>query len=299
MAGLAIDFGGSAVKLGVLDAGDVVESAQLAVDGTAADLDRTARTAAQLLQRTPATGAALAVPGVVDRESGRLVRAHGKYGYLGDRDLRDWVADSLGLPAVIENDGRAALLGELTYGCAIGVRDAVIVTLGTGIGSATIIDGVLLRGRHDHAGILGGHSTVDLDGPTCNCGNLGCAEAVASTWALRDRYPGGLRDLFAARADHDGADRDAADRTADTARVLRAWGAAIVTLCHAYDPEVVIVTGAVLGSAEVVLPALTAYVHQRLWSSSHRPPLISPDQPELSVLRGLGALTDQTRNVRA
>ncbi|SDT00774.1 ROK family protein [Microlunatus soli] len=309
MAGLAIDFGGSAVKLGILDAGTIVETAQLTVTGDASDLDRAARTATDLIRRssgTAVTGAGLALPGVVDRDAGRLVRAHGKYGYLGDRDLRVWARQTIGLPAVIENDGRAALLGELSYGCAVGARDAVIVTLGTGIGSAAIIDGVLLRGRHDHAGILGGHSTVELDGPICNCGNRGCAEAVASTWALRDRYPGGLRDLF------DTAPEQIDEPTrSDRDRVLQVWGAAIVNLCHAYDPEVVIVTGAVLRSVDRVLPALTHYVHQRLWSSSHRPPLISPERPEWSVLRGLGALADrieqadhlqqpdQTRTVRA
>lgn len=315
MAGLAIDFGGSAVKLGILDAGAIVETAQFDVSGDPTDLDRAAQTATELIRRSAAdvTAAALALPGVVDRDGGRLVRAHGKYDYLGDRDLRAWSTDAFGLPAAIENDGRSALLGEISYGCAIGARDAVIVTLGTGIGSAAVIDGVLLRGRHDHAGILGGHLTVDLDGPICNCGNRGCAEAVASTWALRDRYPGGLRDLFA-EPPTDPTDRpevDGTTRQADRERVLQVWGAAVVNLCHAYDPELVIVTGAVLQSADRVLPGLTQYVHKRLWSSSHRPPFISPDRPELSVLRGLGALadrihtddhtrlSDQTRTVRA
>ena len=86
--------------------------------------------------------------------------------------------------ATVENDARAALLGELAHGAAVGVRDAVLLVAGTGIGTAAVIDGQLIRGRSGHAGILGGHLTIDRGGDPCNCGNLGCAEVYGGSWSL-------------------------------------------------------------------------------------------------------------------
>ena len=66
-----------------------------------------------------------------------------------------------------------------------------------------------------------------------------------------------------------------------------------MTQCHAFDPDVVIVTGGVMRSADVILPALEYRVHGDLWSSSLRPPFVTPDDPATSVLRGLAALADE------
>lgn len=304
MATLCIDFGGTEIKLGLLDGPDFVASAALPNLGSDDDLDRV-RDAVERLRDSAGdsviTGVGIALPGVIDQAHAGLLAAHGKYRYLQDRDLRVWANDAFGIEAVaIENDARAALVGEATYGVAAGVADVVMVTLGTGIGTAAIVRGEVLRGVHDHAGILGGHLTVDIDGPICNCGNSGCAEAVASTWALqRDvesdptlaasslgeraaRGRIGLRDLIETR--HESAPRALLDR------YLRAWGATIVNLCHAYDPDVVVVAGGVMRSTDVILPALTDHVRSHLWSSSHRPAFVTPSAPEHSVLLGLSAL---------
>ncbi|MFF1876363.1 ROK family protein [Leifsonia sp. NPDC058230] len=303
MTALCIDFGGTEIKLGVLDGGEILAASALPNTGRESDLEAV-RVAAQELADRAAVGfhgVGIALPGVVDRTRGALVAAHDKYDWATGRDLLAWATEAFGVPALVENDARAALLGETTYGCASGATDAVLVTLGTGIGTAAMIDGVLLRGARDHAGILGGHITVDLDGPACNCGNVGCAEAVASTWALQ-RDIAANPDLAAALADDGIAERASRPglkelfEHADDPRVapvvdryLRAWAAAIVGLCHAYDPSVVIVSGGVMRSAGLVLPRLTQLVHEHLWSSSYRPPLVTPAAPEHSVLLGLSA----------
>jgi glucokinase len=304
VATLCIDFGGTDIKLGLLEGPNFVASAVLPNLGSEEDLDRV-RDAAERLHDSAAdaviSAVGIALPGVIDQAHAGLLAAHGKYRYLQDRDLRVWVSAAFGITAVaIENDARAALVGEATAGVAAGVADAVMVTLGTGIGTAAIVRGELLRGIHDHAGILGGHVTVDIDGPICNCGNTGCAEAVASTWALqRDvqsvpalaasslgaraaRGRIGLRDLLETR------DEPAPGALLD--RYLLAWGAAIVNLCHAYDPDVVVIAGAVMRSTDVILPALSDHVRSHLWSSSHRPAFVTPSVPEHSVLLGLSAL---------
>lgn len=183
---LCIDFGGTEIKLAVIADARILASGTIPVQGRAADLAAAAAGARRLLAETDrdADAVGIAVPGVVDPVSGRMLHANAKYDFLRDYDLNAWSLREFGVPAVVENDARAALVGETSIGSAAGERDAVLVTLGTGIGTAAMIDGIALRGRTGHAGILGGHITVDIDGPTCPCGNIGCGEALASARAL-------------------------------------------------------------------------------------------------------------------
>jgi len=308
MPSLCIDFGGTVIKVGLLEGAHVVATRALANNGVEADLVATSNAARDMLgdagsREGAVDGVAIAMPGVVDQRRGCLVAAHDKYGYAIGMDIRAWATAQFGVPAALENDARAALVGEVAFGCAVGENNAVLIILGTGIGTAALVGGRLFHGAHDHGGILGGHITVQLDGPACNCGNLGCAEAVASTWALErtlhehpqlsgsswwgDRLARGrveIKDLL--ESQDLTVSRDILDG------YLRAWGAAIVGLCHAYDPNLVIVSGGVMRSAESILPRLTTYTHEHLWSSSHRPRFITPASPEQSVLLGLSVLAD-------
>jgi glucokinase len=299
---VAIDLGGTAVKIGVFESGRVVADDEFATpDGVG--LDEVAQRVDALLDGEHPAAVGIAVPGVVDPRGSSLLAAHGKYAELHDLDLSAWSESRLGSPAVVENDARAALIGEIADGSARGSRDALLVVLGTGIGTAAIVDGRIIRGRRGHGAILGGHITLDLEGPRCPCGNIGCAEALASTWALaEDAASGrlalgpeltarlasqsaiGIRDLVETRHEPESA--------AILERYLRVWSAVIVTQCHAFDPDVVIVTGGVMRSADVLLPSLEQRVHADLWSSSFRPPFVTPDDPATSVLRGLAALAD-------
>jgi glucokinase len=301
VAELCIDFGGTAVKLGLLSAGAPLATTQFPVADGSDPLGRAAAAARDLLATagvTPkATGVAL--PGVVDRRAGTLVRAHDKYTSLAGVDVRAWAEEAFGAPADIENDARAALVGETTHGVAAGSRDAVLITIGTGIGTAAMMDGIVLRGATDHAGILGGHVTVDVDADSCPCGNVGCAESLASTWALGralQQHPDSASSVLASgpvdlRALTEAAATDTVAR--DTLeKFVRVWGTALVSLCHAYDPAVAIVSGGVLAARDAIVPGLTDHLHRHLWSSAHRPRVVVPERPDLSVLRGLAVVAE-------
>jgi glucokinase len=150
-----------------------------------------------------------------------------------------------------------------------------MITLGTGIGAAAMIEGRLLRGKHSQAGCLGGHIPAVYNGRPCMCGNVGCVEAEASTWALPsicESWPGfagsllaseprlDLKALFRCSAAGDGiavAIRD---------RFLHVWAAGAVGLIHAYDPEVLVLGGAVMQSSGQVLPFLREYVTAHAWT---------------------------------
>src|SRR6478736_1146438 len=88
------------------------------------------------------------------------------------------------MPLALENDANAALAGGWQYGAGRGFQSVVLMTLGTGVGTSAVVDGVPLRGQHGQAGCLGGHVTVNIDGERCVCKNIGCVESEASTWAL-------------------------------------------------------------------------------------------------------------------
>lgn len=126
-------------------------------------------------------GIGVAVTGQVDYPTGTII------GGLADR-IPGWIGTPLKtvlqarcglLPVVIENDAKAAAVGEFRFGAGKSFKDIICLTIGTGVGGGIILDGRLVRKRHGAAGELG-HMTVDLDGPQCECGNRGCLEALVS-----------------------------------------------------------------------------------------------------------------------
>jgi glucokinase len=287
-----IDFGGSAIRAR-LTTGSVFSSLATANASDGDVLESAEKLISSLIQATglSLSGMGIAVPGVVDKSSRALMAAHGKYSSLRGVNLHEWVNATWGIPCAIENDARVALLGEISTGVAKGAHNAVCVILGTGIGTAAMVNGKLLHGHTGHGGILGGHLTVDIHADACPCGNVGCAESLASTWALTATagksgrpYAEGIRELLSR------SEAGEPDAIAIINDYVRVWGATIVSLCHLFDPDTVVVTGGPMQSAEILLPPVTAYVTTHLWSSLETPVIVSPPDPHLSVFRGLARL---------
>lgn len=212
--------------------------------------------------------------GLVDSRRTRIASTNGKYTDGPQLDLSRWAMDNFALPLRLENDARLALLGECYAGAAQGETDVVMFTLGTGIGGVAMIGGRLLRGKHDQAGVLGGHVPVNVHGRRCTCGGLGCAESEASGWALplvaRD-WPGfassslasrpmDFENLFACSAAGDRVSREIVDHC------LRVWAAAAVAAIHSFDPELLVYGGGVMKSAPAILPFLQDYVATNAWT---------------------------------
>lgn len=309
MAKLCVDFGGTNIKMGLAIEGELSATVEFPVGGTVADLERVVAAAAQLgAPRGGIDVVAMAVPGLIDAAGTRLVQAHGKYDWMPAVDLVAWARDAFGAAGTVENDARAALVGEISSGSAQGETDAAILVLGTGIGTAVMLGGQLLRGASGAAGNLGGHVTIDWNGPVCNCGNVGCAEVFGGSWALRARVaelvadlaPSAIRDTWAMRLAQERPlgfaelfERAAAgDPIAELARdrAVRAWAVAAVACCHLVQPSVIIIAGGVARAADQVVPALEGYVHEHIWSVLPMPRFVVSRAPELSVLRGLAAL---------
>ncbi|MFC4599897.1 ROK family protein [Cohnella hongkongensis] len=313
---IAIDFGGTNIKIGLIDRGKVAAKASIPAyseHGLAGRLPAVEKTVKALLGEagwTPAAcrGVGLALPGIVDADNRTLLSIHDKYADAIGFDFSQWVADAFSLPFVMENDARAALVGEVAYGAARGAKDAVLMMFGTGIGTAAIMNGSVVRGRHYQAGILGGHLATDIHGEKCACGNVGCMEAQASHWALSvraARMPGfsdsplsensgalGYEDVISAGERGEGWARSLVES------LLEHWSAGIVNLIHAYDPEVVVLSGGLMKSADRVLPQVIDRTLASAWTPWGAPRFVVAEDPETSVLLGLSHLADSEERSR-
>ena len=276
---LACDLGGTRMKIGVVRNGMVLAQAAEPSNskaGLAPCLPVIKATWLRLLAELKIStkdcaGISVAFPSLIDAKSGRILAEYGKFADAMNLNLREWAKQEMNLPLAIENDARMALVGEWRHGAGRGSDNVVMITLGTGIGTAALVAGQLLRGKHGQAGVLGGHSTVRYGGRVCSCGNLGCAEAEASTAFLAElaktdsefaasrlaREP--VLD-FAAVFKHAAVGDDCAIKLRDHS--LRVWATLAVNLIHAYDPEIVILGGGIMASADVILPAVSEYVRR-------------------------------------
>lgn len=93
--------------------------------------------------------------------------------------LSQMLSDKLNVPVALTNDANAAAIGEMTYGAARGMKDFIVITLGTGVGSGIVVNGQLVYGHDGFAGELG-HTTTYRDGRLCGCGRKGCLETYSS-----------------------------------------------------------------------------------------------------------------------
>lgn len=93
--------------------------------------------------------------------------------------LAQMLTDKLNIPVALTNDANAAAIGEMTYGAARGMKDFIVITLGTGVGSGIVVNGQLVYGHDGFAGELG-HTTIRRDGRQCGCGKKGCLETYSS-----------------------------------------------------------------------------------------------------------------------
>ncbi|MFM7058822.1 MAG: ROK family protein [Planctomycetota bacterium] len=263
---LGLDLGGTNVKAGVVsDSGEVLSSASAATQGSRgpdhgvlqiASAGRLAVERAGLeLAQISAVG--LATPGTMDIAAGMLLEPTNLPGW-DHYPIRQRVAESLGLPTVLQNDANAAAYGEYWAGQAKHVRSLAFYTLGTGLGGGLIIDDHIIEGQHSHGAELG-HVILEMDhGRLCNTGQYGTAEAYVSATALvrqfREQLMAGADTLVRPRlqageeltpkliADAaESGDRLSLELILEMARCL---GVAITTAVHVIDPAMVLLGGA-------------------------------------------------------
>jgi len=280
---IGIDLGGSHATIAVVEGDKLLASQRVSLDSSQPLLPSLAFFAkvirallAELhLNAADCEGVALGFCGLADARTGRVISSNEKYEDAPSIDFIGWCRQEFGLRFGIENDARMALLGERHVGAARGCDNVVMITLGTGIGGAAMIEGKLLRGKHGQAGCLGGHLPAKIGGRPCTCGAIGCLEAEASGWALpiMAREWKGFPASELSKAEKINFQTlfelaDAGDQVASAIRdyCLSVWATGAVGLIHAYDPEKVVLGGGVMRSAGRILPYIQAYVNQHAWT---------------------------------
>jgi glucokinase len=279
VAVLACDAGATRIKYGVVEDGRVLAHDSIpsySENGLAPRLPDLADALRRICDTAGITlasceGISMSVPSIVDVRSGRILAEYGRFRDMPGLDLRAWAAGAFGKPLALENDARMATIGEWRYGAGRGCDNLVMVTLGTGLGTSVIMEGRVIRGKHGQAGCLGGHLTLRYGGHPCGCGNIGCAESEASSKVLEEfarahpAFAGSALEKeplvdFAAVFRHAAAGDACALAVRDHS--LLVWSSLAVSLIHAYDPELFVLGGGIMASADVILPAVRAHLHR-------------------------------------
>jgi N-acetylglucosamine repressor len=217
-------------------------------------------------------GVGVVVPGMVDLAAGRVL--HAPTLAWRDVNLRDPLAAAIGFPVHIENSGKACALAQLwaTRSDVVTAGHSVFVSVSDGVGTGIVVNGELMRGRHNTAGEFG-HVPLSIDGPRCSCGATGCWEAYVSNIATLSRYFGrdlaepGPRDVDASTftvedliARARAGDAKALAAINSTARYL---GLGLASIINAIDPARVYVGGEITTAWSLIEPIVRSALRER------------------------------------
>ena len=258
----SIDIGGTAVKMGLVDHQGVIHArkeASVSFDGYQTPIITTVlREGAAFLQQdnTEIEGIGVSATGQVDDTTGVVIGTNGSIPHYEGSRIKKELEAAFPVPVFVLNDANAAALGEAFTGGAKGMKNALVLTLGTGVGGGIILDGKIFGGTRGIAGELG-HFTLYQDGVPCSCGKKGCFEQYASTTALvkMAKKETGETDLngkiiFARAAMGD----------AKMHKVLERWiddiAAGISGLVHIFNPQIVLIGGGVSAQEELLIAPL-------------------------------------------
>ena len=259
---VGVDLGGTKILVGVVGEDRKVlyeDQEQVAGQGQDELLETLEREVREALEARPDVAAVgLGIPCTIDRERGVAISAVNLP--IHNVPIRDRMRERLGIPVFVDNDANVAALAEHRFGAAKGTTDAVMLTIGTGIGGGVIIDGEVYRGATGAASEPG-HMVIDFDGPPCqgNCPNHGCLETFASGTALgregreaAEANPeSALGSVLAEGGVIDGkAVTDAANDGDPVAVAVveeagRRLGAGLSGLANIFEPEVIVIGGGV------------------------------------------------------
>jgi len=266
---IGVDLGGTKIEVGLISPENRV-TARVRIPtnpalGPESVVERIAKEVEALSANRP-EGARIAAlglcsPGPVDNAAGTLLDPP-NLGGLHYAPFQQMLSTRLGIPVEIDHDAKAACLGEFHYGAGRGERSMTYVITGTGVGSATILNGEMLRGQNNTAGEIG-HVPLDRNGDLCSCGSRGCVETfIAGPWLAR-HYQKKIQ------AAHSGTAVNAAEISAvdvvdlalagdQLARQVMeeagsALGAAVATLAMVLDVDLFVVGGSVVKAGDLLL----------------------------------------------
>ncbi len=285
--GIGLDIGGTKVLGAIVDdVGSVIDEHRVPspTGSWAGLLDAIVTTTAELRSRRPdVVTVGIGAAGMVDLD-GAIHYAPNVPAFRSTAVRAD-VQQAIGLPTVVDNDANVAAYAEVRFGAARGMSDAMVITLGTGIGGGVVVGGKVLRGAHGFAAEVG-HFQIDPNGPMCACGERGHWEAIASGTALgqmaRDAVARGELaavleaaggDVTAVAGPHVSAAGHAGDAEALALIDAYSFNVAIglVGLANIFDPGVIAIAGGLVNDGELFLGPIRRHFLGHVEGATYRP----------------------------
>ncbi|NBX75038.1 MAG: ROK family protein [Proteobacteria bacterium] len=198
------------------------------------------------------SGIGIGCAGSVDHHAG-VVRNSPNFAHWSNVPLRDWIQSDFKVPVAVENDAKCAVYSEWKVGAGKGCKNLVLLTLGTGIGGGLILDGRLFRGATGTAGELG-HLSIHTEGIPCPCGNQGCFERYCSATAVKNQAKGvSPKEVFSK-----------ASIVPEYKKIIEEFifnfQVALVGIANMFDPEVILLGGAVTDGLSIYLDKISEHV---------------------------------------
>jgi len=299
---IGLDLGGTNIKAGVVDErANVLAHASCPTDadrGPSHVVDAMARLAQDVTKRAQldfkqVRAIGIGAPGPLDFDAGTVKASPNLPGWK-DVPLRDHLTKVTGRPTVLENDANAAAFGEFWAGAGRdpNIRNLVMLTLGTGIGTGVVIDGKVLHGAYGLGG-EGGHMIVQPNGRPCGCGQRGCLEAYASAShtlrrtveAIEAGQSTSLRDIYN-RGSSELTSRDVfeAAKAGDTLATLIVdetvlyLGIGCVNACRWFDPQMIVFAGGMIHAGDFLFDKVRETFKAQSWRVAQDKVQIVPAQ---------------------
>ncbi len=280
---IGVDLGGTNLRIAAISTdGELLEKITLGVKGALGRdhvigemCDAILRLTEQYRGTGKFVGVGIGVPGIIDMETG-MMRISANLPGWSDYPVRDVIERRLGARVFLDNDAKMAAFGEKWMGAGRDVDNMAMITLGTGIGGAIILNGKIYYGMNGMAGEFG-HVTVEPNGVPCGCGNHGCAERYASATALvrmaREAIDSGQAPALAkaASSDPEFSARSlynlALQGNEDARRIFQRFGNVLgillAGLINVLNLEMFVIGGGVVDAWDAFTPTMFAVLRER------------------------------------
>ena len=280
---IGIDLGGTKISGAVADFdGNIVSQHTIptkAEEGEEAVLQRIILVIEKVIEESKIAKDKIAAigigsPGPLDAKEGKIITTPNLP--FKNFNLVKPLKDKFNIPVYLDNDANAAAIGEYIFGAGKGTSNMVFVTVSTGIGGGAILNGKIYRGNTSNALEIG-HMTLEKDGPRCNCGNYGCAEALASGTAIgrlaKEEIAKGVKTSLTTYENVTSyevfkeAEKGDAVAKAVLDKALNYLGICIANIIVSFDPEMVIIGGGVSKGGDIVFKKVQEVVNKRCFKS--------------------------------
>jgi glucokinase len=309
---LGVDIGGTKIAAAVVtDRGEIIArgynstSAQagpdVVIDNIFATIDKAISSSNVVLSQL--SGIGIAAAGIIDSDNGKVISSPNLPGWH-EVPLKDIIQRRFNIPTYLGNDASLAALGEWCFGLKKRVANLIYITVSTGIGGGIICNGKLYTGVYGAAGEIG-HMTIDVNGPRCNCGNIGCWETLASGTALAREavrqinegvnttiagLVGGDLSKVDARVVFEAAEQG--DKLANEliSQLGYYLGVGLTNLVNIFNPQLILIGGGVAKMGDLLLQPAIKVVKERAFATSAsavqiRPALLGDDSSVLGAVR--------------